>query len=110
MKKAPTALAEEALEEELSPRYATPRSAFRKTREKSARPLEAERSPATRPLTAREKEILKCLSEGMTTRAVAEELLIAPVTVRNHIQRILQKLGVHSKLAAVVCAYRRKLI
>jgi len=65
---------------------------------------------AERALTAREKEILRCLAEGMTTRAVAEKLFISPVTVRNHIQRVLQKLGVHSKLAAVVGAYRKKII
>ncbi|HET7453384.1 MAG TPA: LuxR C-terminal-related transcriptional regulator [Thermoanaerobaculia bacterium] len=61
-------------------------------------------------LTAREKEILRCLSEGMTTSAVARKLFIAPVTVRNHVQNILQKLDVHTKLAAVVLAYQRQIL
>ncbi|HEY2797050.1 MAG TPA: LuxR C-terminal-related transcriptional regulator [Thermoanaerobaculia bacterium] len=61
-------------------------------------------------LTAREKEILRCLAEGLATAAIAERLFISPVTVRNHIQSILQKLDVHTKLAAVVFAYQNALI
>ena len=61
-------------------------------------------------LTAREKEILLCLAEGLSTSAIAKKLFIAPVTVRNHIQSILHKLDVHSKLAAVVFAYQHNLI
>jgi DNA-binding CsgD family transcriptional regulator len=61
-------------------------------------------------LTAREKEILRCLSEGLSTPAIAKRLFIAPVTVRNHIQNILHKLEVHTKLAAVVFAYQHQLI
>lgn len=61
-------------------------------------------------LTTREKEILRCLSEGLSTSAIARRLFIAPVTVRNHTQSVLQKLGVHTKLAAVVFAYRNKLL
>jgi len=61
-------------------------------------------------LTAREKEILRCLAEGLSTPAIAKKLFIAPVTVRNHVQSILHKLDVHTKLAAVVFAYRHNLI
>lgn len=61
-------------------------------------------------LTAREKEILRCLAEGLSTVAVSKKLAIAAVTVRNHVQKILQKLDVHSKLEAVVLAHRNKLI
>lgn len=61
-------------------------------------------------LTPREKEILRCLSRGMSAAGIAKELFIAPVTVRNHIQSILEKLDVHSKLAAVVFAYQHNLI
>jgi len=100
MKKMSLAVAEEAFEE------TPPRRGGRR----SVPTLGSGRRPAERVLTPREKEILRCLSEALTTRAVAERLVISPVTVRNHIQRILQKLGVHSKLAAVVCAYRKKLI
>jgi PAS domain S-box-containing protein len=61
-------------------------------------------------LTAREKEILRCLAEGLSTPAISDRLFIAPVTVRNHVQNILQKLDVHTKLAAVVFAYRHQLL
>jgi PAS domain S-box-containing protein len=61
-------------------------------------------------LTEREQEVLRCLARGMSTTAIARKLSIAPVTVRNHIQSILQRLDVHSKLAAVVYAYRHQLI
>lgn len=61
-------------------------------------------------LTPRERDILRCLAEAVPTSGIAERLDISPVTVRNHTQRILQKLGVHSKLQAVVYAYRHELI
>jgi PAS domain S-box-containing protein len=61
-------------------------------------------------LTSREKEILRCLAVGLSTAAIGKKLFISPVTVRNHIQSILHKLDVHSKLAAVVFAYQHNLI
>jgi PAS domain S-box-containing protein len=61
-------------------------------------------------LTTREKEILRCLSQGLSTSAIAKKFFISPVTVRNHIQNLLHKLDVHTKLAAVVFAYRHNLI
>jgi len=54
-----------------------------------------------RPLTAREREVLSLFAEGLGTEATAARLSISRVTVRNHSQRILAKLGVHSRLAAV---------
>lgn len=56
-------------------------------------------------LTAREREILQLLATGLSTSAIAKRLAISPVTVRNHSQRILAKLGVHSRLAAVARGY-----
>lgn len=61
-------------------------------------------------LTPREKEILGCLASGQTTVSIAKSLSIARVTVRNHVQSILQKLNVHSKLEAVVTARRGGLL
>ncbi len=61
-------------------------------------------------LTPREKEILGCLASGLTTVSIAKNLSIARVTVRNHVQSILQKLNVHSKLEAVVAARRGGLL
>lgn len=70
-------------------------------------------APAAPPilnLTAREKDIILGFAEGLSTNRVAAKLGIAPVTVRNHTQRILLKFRVHSKLAAVVYAYRHRLL
>jgi PAS domain S-box-containing protein len=72
-------------------------------------PLKGVEKPSEE-LTVREKEILRCLAEGLPTPAIAKRLFISPVTVRNHVQNILQKLDVHTKLAAVVFAYRHELI
>ncbi|GEM_PF-3363087 len=59
------------------------------------------------PLTQREREILDLLAEGLQNKEVAQEIRISSVTVRNHVQNILAKLGVHSKLEAVSMAFRR---
>lgn len=61
-------------------------------------------------LTAREVDVLRLLSQGLSTRAIAERLRISQTTVRNHIQGILSKLGVHTRLEAVVLASRHKLV
>jgi DNA-binding CsgD family transcriptional regulator len=61
-------------------------------------------------LTTREREILQCLADGLGTAAIAKKLFIATVTVRNHVQSILHKLDVHTKVAAVVLAYRHGLV
>jgi DNA-binding CsgD family transcriptional regulator len=61
-------------------------------------------------LTDREREILACFARGMSSTAIAKRLSISRATVRNHGQRILQKLGVHNRIAAVSRAYARGLI
>lgn len=62
------------------------------------------------PLTAREQKILQLLAEGYSAATISRDLCISRATVRNHIQHILDKLGLHSKLEAVAYAYRRHLI
>ena len=57
-------------------------------------------------LTPRELEVLRLMAEGFGTRAVAGQLNISPVTARNHIQNILTRLEVHSRLEAVSVARR----
>jgi DNA-binding NarL/FixJ family response regulator len=52
-------------------------------------------------LTRREREVLRLLVEGGTNQAIARRLLISPETARTHVQNILVKLGVHSRLEAV---------
>jgi DNA-binding CsgD family transcriptional regulator len=59
-------------------------------------------------LTAREREVLQLLTDGYDGAAIAKELYLSPATVRNHIQHILAKLGVHSRVEAVAFALRGK--
>jgi DNA-binding NarL/FixJ family response regulator len=61
-------------------------------------------------LTAREREILELIAEGLTNGAIAKRLFISVNTVRNHVQNILAKLDVHSKLEALSVAIRDGLI
>jgi PAS domain S-box-containing protein len=61
-------------------------------------------------LTRRELEILRLLARGAGTRVIAAKLHVSPVTVRNHVQHVLGKLGVHSRLEAAACAIRRGLV
>jgi DNA-binding CsgD family transcriptional regulator len=51
-------------------------------------------------LTPRELEVLQAIARGETTRTVAADLAISPLTVRSHIKNLLRKLGVHSRLEA----------
>ncbi len=69
---------------------------------------EEERSflEALQTLTVREREILQALAEGLDNLAIAERLGISERTVRNHIVALLDKLGVESRLQAVVLAAR----
>jgi DNA-binding NarL/FixJ family response regulator len=55
-------------------------------------------------LTPREKEVLKLMAEGLPSRSIASELGISYTTVRTHIRSLGGKLGVHSKLEAIVKA------
>lgn len=66
--------------------------------------------PDSQWLTTRELEVLRLLAKGHATETVAAELFISVNTVRNHVSKILSKLGAHSKLEAVAIAVRDKLI
>lgn len=61
-------------------------------------------------LTAREIFVLKYLAQGLNTAEIAERLGITRVTVRNHIQHVLDKLSCHTRLDAVMTGVKRGLI
>jgi DNA-binding NarL/FixJ family response regulator len=65
--------------------------------------------PAAETLTSREQEVLKLLARGRTQAEIAQELFISPKTVAGHIQRVLTKLGVHSRAQAVALAHEQGL-
>jgi two-component system nitrate/nitrite response regulator NarL len=62
--------------------------------------------PVAARLTPREQEILGLLADGLEQEAIADRLFITPKTVAKHIERILSKLGVHSRAQAVGLALR----
>jgi RNA polymerase sigma factor (sigma-70 family) len=61
-------------------------------------------------LTPREKEVLRLMAEGMPSREIASRLGISYTTVRTHIRSLGSKLGVHSKLEAIVKARELALV
>lgn len=61
-------------------------------------------------LTAREKEVLRRMAEGLSSRSIAANLGISYTTIRTHIRSLGSKLGVHSKLEAIVKARELGLI
>jgi two-component system nitrate/nitrite response regulator NarL len=63
-----------------------------------------------RLMTARERAVLERLVQGMETSAISTELGISYTTTRAHIQNLLTKLGVHSKLELVATAVTFRLV
>ena len=61
-------------------------------------------------LTSREKEVVGLMARGASTKVVATKLHIRWATARNHIQHILTKLGVHTRLEAVIYAIKHRMI
>ena len=72
------------------------------------RGYEAQR--VTEQLTPREREVLRALADGLSDKEIAERLHICTGTVRNHFMNIFNKLGVHSRLQALVFAVRHGLV
>jgi DNA-binding NarL/FixJ family response regulator len=63
-----------------------------------------------RTLSSREREILGLLANGWSNRRIAEECYLSLNTVRTHVQNVLVKLGVHSKLEAVAFALEHQVV
>jgi DNA-binding NarL/FixJ family response regulator len=61
-------------------------------------------------LTRREREILALLVEGVTGAVMAERLFLSPHTVRTHVQNVMSKLQVHSRLEAVAFAVQHHIV
>jgi DNA-binding NarL/FixJ family response regulator len=67
-------------------------------------------SMLARQLTPREREVLALLVEGLDGRAISDRLGISANTVRTHVQSVLTKLQVHSRLEAATFAVRHRLV
>jgi DNA-binding NarL/FixJ family response regulator len=72
------------------------------SREESA--PRARREYHVEPLTPRELEVVGLMKLGLSNRQIAEKLVISPGTAKNHVEHIIQKLGVSDRTQAVVRA------
>ena len=68
------------------------------------RPDDLLTAPPPPHLTPRQVEVLRLLEQGRSTKQIAAELHLSTETVRNHIRRLFQALGVNSRLEAVAAA------
>lgn len=65
---------------------------------------------AVEKLTPREKDVLQALAEGLESKEIAEKLNVTVETERTHMVNILHKLGVHSRLQALIFAARHGVV
>lgn len=61
-------------------------------------------------LTPRERQVLQALADGLHDREISEKLLVSTETIRTHMVNLLRKLGVDSRLRALVFALRHNLV
>jgi NarL family two-component system response regulator LiaR len=61
-------------------------------------------------LTERERDVLRCMVDGLNNNEIAEKLVISLGTVKFHVSNIFQKLGVDSRVEAVKAAIEQKLV
>jgi DNA-binding NarL/FixJ family response regulator len=74
------------------------------------RERDREAQQAIEGLTPREQEVLRLLAEGLSDKEIAQRLYVGSGTVRSHVVNIFGKLGVHSRLQALVFAVRHGLV
>ncbi|MET9490696.1 response regulator transcription factor [Nocardia sp. NPDC006630] len=61
-------------------------------------------------LTAREREVVAMVAEGMSNEEIAEKMYVSPLTVRTHVQRAMSKVGVQNRAQLVVIAFQSGLV
>lgn len=72
--------------------------------------LEGDASPDTlEPLSARERDVLRLIARGLENAEIGQELGISPRTAKNHVSRILAKLGLPNRIQAAIYAVRNEL-
>ncbi|GAA1695953.1 response regulator transcription factor [Microcella alkalica] len=68
------------------------------------------RAPAPAELTPRELDVLRLVAAGCSNRVIGERLFIGEATVKSHLLRVFEKLGVHDRTRAVTLAMERGLL
>lgn len=68
------------------------------------------REPAPAALTPRETEVLRLVADGLSNRAIGERLFLGESTVKTHLLRTFEKLGVNDRTRAVTLAMQRGLL
>lgn len=68
------------------------------------------REPAPAALTPRETEVLRLVAEGLSNRQIGERLFLGEATVKTHLLRTFEKLGVNDRTRAVTLAMERGLL
>jgi transcriptional regulator EpsA len=87
---------------------------LRAAQQESQLPMQAARQLASQSqeplLTQRELEVLKAVRAARSNIKIGEQLGISPLTVKNHLRKIMRKLGAHNRVQAVAEAMTRRLI
>jgi NarL family two-component system response regulator LiaR len=82
-------------------------SIARKVLQEISRP--SKRPPTPDPLTEREEEVLRFVAKGLSNQEIADQMVIAEVTVRTHVSHILSKLQLANRVQATLYALREGL-
>ena len=74
------------------------------------RSLEGREDPLVASLSTREREVIQLLAKGMTNKEIADQLVIAESTARNHVSRVFERLGISRRSEAAAFAVQHGLM